>query len=167
MARRPKDIGTAAETAVVRFLLDNGFPHAERRSLRGSVDHGDITGMPGVMVEVKGGQAGKNASDTLIRQWMEEQVDVQASNARADVGFLVTQRAGVGPANAGRWWAHFWLSDWTELTLGPRNATDDRLDLPIEGLIRTHLSTAVLALRHAGYGDPLPAHHPYPQEKTA
>ena len=62
MTGRPKDIGTAAETAVVRFLRDNGFPLAERRALHGSTDRGDITGTPGLVWEVKGGDAAKTAS---------------------------------------------------------------------------------------------------------
>ena len=36
MSRRPRDIGTAAETAVVRHLQANGFPLAERRALHGT-----------------------------------------------------------------------------------------------------------------------------------
>ena len=36
MSRRPRDIGTAAETAVVRHLQTSGFPLAERRALHGA-----------------------------------------------------------------------------------------------------------------------------------
>src|SRR5690606_27104000 len=50
---RSKDIGTRAETAVVRYLRANGFEHAERRALRGRQDAGDITGTPGICWEVK------------------------------------------------------------------------------------------------------------------
>ena len=57
MVNKPKQIGTRAETAVARYLAANGFPHAERRTLRGREDAGDITGTPGVCWEVKGGEA--------------------------------------------------------------------------------------------------------------
>lgn len=40
MTNRPKAIGTAAETAVVRYLAAHGFPAAERRALHGATDHG-------------------------------------------------------------------------------------------------------------------------------
>lgn len=45
--------GTAAETAVVRYLNYVGAIHAERRALRGKDDRGDIAGIPGVVIEVK------------------------------------------------------------------------------------------------------------------
>src|SRR5690606_36637180 len=94
--RRPRDIGTAAETAVVRYLRDHGFPHAERRTLRGSQDAGDITGIPGVCWSVKGGQAAKDASDGLVEDWLSE-LERQRSRAKASYGVLVLQRRGYGP----------------------------------------------------------------------
>ena len=33
MSRRPKDIGTAGESAAKRFLVDDGWPDCERRAL--------------------------------------------------------------------------------------------------------------------------------------
>ena len=41
MTNRPKAIGTAAETAVVRYLAAHGFPAAERRALHGATDLGE------------------------------------------------------------------------------------------------------------------------------
>ena len=38
MVTRSKDIGTRAETAVVRYLAAHGFPAAERRALHGATD---------------------------------------------------------------------------------------------------------------------------------
>ena len=63
---RSKDIGTRAEAAVVRYLCANGWANAERRALRGSADWGDVTGTPGLVWEVKGGDAAKDASDNQI-----------------------------------------------------------------------------------------------------
>lgn len=48
-----KDKGTRAETAVVRLAREMGFPYAERRALTGGKDRGDITGIPGVVIQVK------------------------------------------------------------------------------------------------------------------
>lgn len=48
-----KDKGTRAETAVVRLARDMGWPYAERRALTGGVDRGDITGIHGVVIQVK------------------------------------------------------------------------------------------------------------------
>jgi len=50
---KAKAKGTSAETAVVKYLIDNGFPYAERRALNGALDLGDITGTPALAWEVK------------------------------------------------------------------------------------------------------------------
>ncbi|MFC6017780.1 hypothetical protein ACFP2T_16385 [Plantactinospora solaniradicis] len=146
MKRRPRDIGTAAETATVRYLQAHGWPTAERRALRGNCDAGDITGTPGVCWEVKGGNAARTASDLDIERWMAE-LAVEFRNAQADVGLLVVQRAGVGPANAGRWWAWmpaFQLSSLIfEVPILPAGYT-----FPVRML----LGDAVSLLRSAGYG---------------
>lgn len=140
---RPKDIGTAAETAVVRALRNLGFPDAERRALTGALDQGDITGCPGVVWEVKGGKQTRSPSDEQIAAWMRE-TEVERVNARASIGVLVLQRHGVGAANAFRWWAYM-----------PTNAC-------ILGATRFHfpmrllLNDACVLLRWAGYGQPLP-----------
>ena len=50
---RSRDKGTVAETAIVDYLRGNGHPYAERRALHGIDDLGDITGIPGVVIEAK------------------------------------------------------------------------------------------------------------------
>jgi hypothetical protein len=40
--------GTSWESAIVTYLIEQGWPHAERRALAGALDKGDITGLPGV-----------------------------------------------------------------------------------------------------------------------
>lgn len=104
MTRRPKDIGTAAETAVVRYLVAHGFPLAERRAPHGSTDLGDVTGTPGIVWEVKAGDAAKNASDNQIAAWMDE-TEIERANANAAFGFLIVQRAR---KNVRDWWAVLW-----------------------------------------------------------
>lgn len=145
---RPKDIGTVAETAVVRYLAANGFPYAERRALRGALDCGDVTGCGPIVVEVKGGTAAKTASDTQVALWLLE-TQVERYNANADIGVLVLQRAGVGVSNAGRWWAVLLLSAALEMS----NVTN--VEPALVTPIRMHLADAVTLLRVAGYGTPL------------
>lgn len=145
MANRPKQIGTAAETAVIRAARPRGFPHADRLTLTGALDRGDVGLCPGVIVEVKGGAAAKDASDGMIDGWLVE-TERERVNAGAAVAFLVTQRAGVGPANAHRWWA-WWRLGWLpDLVVVPPH---DRF------VIRMQLGDALQLLRGAGYGDPL------------
>jgi len=144
--RRPRDIGTAAETAVVRYLRDHGFPHAERRALRGAQDAGDITGTPGVCWSVKGGQAAKDASDGLVEDWLSELLR-QRSNAKASYGVLVLQRRGYGPERAGRWWAI--MRGWQYEALCAR---DRHWQFGAGDPVRIFLSHACALLVHAGYG---------------
>lgn len=147
--RRPKDIGTAAETAVVRYLRANGWPNAERRALRGQLDAGDITGCLGVCIEVKGGKAARTASDNLIDAWLAETVKEKA-NANADVGVLVLQRGGFSSKRAGHWWAVM-----TDYQLECLHNADGKWRTGMRFPVRMLLSDAVKLIRAAGYGDPI------------
>lgn len=160
--RRPRDIGTAFETAVVRYLRTAGFPHAERRALHGAADWGDITGTPGICWECKSGDQAKTASDGLIQQWLDETMR-QAANASADVGILVLDRRAVGPANAGRWWAIMPGHQYEQLTT-PHRCAEPSCTTRIggwnfgdRGPLRMHLAQACALLTHAGYGTTTPA----------
>ena len=146
---RPKDIGTAAETAVVKYLRNHGFAGAERRALAGTFDLGDIVGIVGVCVEVKGGKAAESAGDGQVAQWLDE-TERERVNAGADIGLLVMKRKGVGSENAGRWWAVLRLRDLTSYL-----AHDDGPTPDLSGPVRLLLADAVLLLRALGYGDPL------------
>jgi hypothetical protein len=88
--------GTAAETAVVRYLQDNGFIHAERRALHGINDKGDITGIPGVVIEVK------NHAKLTLAEWVKE-LQQEMVNANADFGFVVAKKKGT--TNPAEWYA--------------------------------------------------------------
>ena len=111
MTNRPKAIGTAAETAVVRYLAAHGFPAAERRALHGATDLGDITGTPSLCWEVKGGDAAKDASDNQIADWMDE-AQTEAGNAGATYGFLIVARRR---KNVRDWWAVIDVCDLAKL----------------------------------------------------
>jgi hypothetical protein len=145
--RRSRDIGTAAERAVVCAILTRGFPHAERRALRGTQDAGDITGTPGICWSVKGGQAARTASDGQIEAWLGE-LDEQTTHAGADLGVLVLQRTGVGENNAHRWRAILRCHDMARLaSFVPR---PELRWFPV----RVLLADACTLLRAAGYGTP-------------
>lgn len=147
---RSKDIGTRAETAVVRYLRAAGWPYAERRALAGAHDLGDVTGTPGIVWEVK---ARKNPpSDEQVLAWMRE-TETERSNAGAVWGVLVVRRPGVGEGHAGRWWAYLSAADVIALAayrdgevLVRRNA----FGWPVRMLLRD----AVSLLHAAGFGTP-------------
>jgi hypothetical protein len=141
---RPKDIGTAGETAVVRYL--QGFwPHAERRALRGINDAGDITGTPGISWSVKAGQAAANASDLDIDRWLAE-AETQRSHANAALAVLVLKRRAYSAARSGQWWAVITVGTLTDLLNGTTNSGYPGSP------VRMTLETACRLLLGAGYG---------------
>jgi hypothetical protein len=99
-------IGTEAETAVVRVFQERGWPNCERRRPAGAADRGDLTGIPGICVQVKGGDAARGAMNqpALIEKWLQK-TEGQRQNAHADIGILVMARGGFGVRNAHKWWA--------------------------------------------------------------
>src|SRR5690348_14658490 len=119
MVNRPKQIGTKAETDFVRHARADGFDHedktvrAHRIILNGALDEADVSLCPGVVVEVKGGQAAENASDAKVLEWLEE-TERERINRGAEVGFLVRKRKGKGSASVGLWHAHMagWIFGW-------------------------------------------------------
>lgn len=140
MSQRPKDIGTAHTTAVIRYLRLNGFPHVELRNQAGAHDLGDIVGCPGIVWECKGGKAAEQASDGQVADWMFE-TEVERINARADIGVLVLKRKAIGGTRAGLYWAVVPVGFFHGRTVGAP--------------VRLHLAELVNLLRHRGYGDPL------------
>ena len=91
-----KQKGTAAETAVVAYLKEHGFPYAERRALAGINDKGDVSGVPGVVVEIK------NCKRLELAAWIDELV-AEMRNAAAPIGAVVHKRKGT--TKVGEWYA--------------------------------------------------------------
>jgi len=152
MTNRPKQIGTAGETAVVRAARTRGFPNADRLTLTGSLDRGDIGLAPGVIVEVKSGEAARRASDQKIAKWLLE-TERERVNAGADIGLLVTARPGIGLPNAHRWHTHMWFSTFLQLVKATHAITPTNPTAPIH----MTLDSALALLRAAGYGQEIAA----------
>lgn len=149
MTNKPKAIGTSGETAVVKALHRHGFPHAERRALRGRLDAGDILACPGLIIEVKAGAAAKDASDNQVATWLDDTTR-ERDNAGADIGLLVLARRGIGPANADRWWTVMHASQVALLHGGAL-----RTLLTPPPIVRLTLHDACALLRGYGYGEPI------------
>lgn len=79
--------GTKWETAIVRWLADNGFPHAERRTLSGIHDKGDINAAPGLVIEAK------NQARHSWAEWLDEAL-TEAHNAGDAIGLVWAHRRG-------------------------------------------------------------------------
>lgn len=84
---KAKQKGTAAETAVVKYLKEHGFPYAERRALHGVNDKGDITGCGPVVFEVK------DHGTLKLSEWVSE-LKEEMSNADAETGTVVAKKRG-------------------------------------------------------------------------
>lgn len=164
MVNKPKQIGTAAESAVVKVLAARNFPSAERSALHGTLDRGDITGTPGLAWEVKGGKMAASASDTDIDNWMAE-LEREIANSGAQHGFLIVKRKGISEHRAALW--HAYLTVQTLLELGGCSSTrasrreriptiSNYRDIRIgDRPCRLILSDLCWLLADAGYGEPV------------
>jgi hypothetical protein len=149
MANPSKAKGTAAETAVVRWARDNGFPMADRQPLRGNRDAGDIDLCPGIVLEVKNhaGAAVGQPRPGLLAAWMA-QAALECENAGAVMCPLVVKRGGT--ADPGRWFAYIQAYEFARLMGAPTVHLAD----PAAPWC-TDLGTLARLLRWAGYGDAL------------
>lgn len=115
---RSKRIGTAAETAVVEYLRDQGFMYVERRAQHGANDMGDISGIPGVVIEVK------NCKTLEFSKWLEE-AEQERVNAGAQLAVVVAKRRG--KANPKDW---YWLATGPSMVQMLKDALDAKKPQP-------------------------------------
>lgn len=182
MVNKPKNKGTAAETALVTYLQISGFPYAERRSLQGSLDKGDVTGTPGICWECK------VANHFSLSGWLRE-TEVERVNSGSDWGVLVCKPAGLGARSVDRWPAIMRQGDFDRLREAARAVTGawsismvtqvakvalitpfltshpsaaaiyappGYRDRQSDWYVAVRLSVMVDLLRKSGYGDPMP-----------
>lgn len=150
MSNPSKQKGTSAETLVVRWARNNGYPHADRQPLRGNRDAGDVTLCPGVIVEVKNRRlpTGVPTAGDLT-EWMR-QTELEREAARADVGVLVVKRNGT--TDVGRWFAYVTAHELAEALNSPTYRVQSRARNAPVCLAMADLTTL---LRAAGWGVPL------------
>lgn len=91
---RSKIKGTRHESSVVEVLRASGWPHAERRTLGGVNDRGDIAGLIGVVIEAKA------TSRADIPGWLRE-LDVEMVNDNASTGAVWAKSVGKAHAEDG------------------------------------------------------------------
>lgn len=115
MSNPSKRKGTAGEVAVVEYLRQF-FPRAERRTLHGNKDCGDVAGIDAVCIEVK------NEARFDLAGWIKE-LEVEIGHSGADVGAVIAKKRGT--TNVGDWYAVLpvrilvdLLVGWTEAYIG-------------------------------------------------
>lgn len=102
---KSKQKGTRAENHVVAYLKES-FPYAERRALAGINDKGDVTGIPGVVVEIK------DHAKITLSEWLKE-LEQEMLNADASTGAVVAKKRGT--LDVGDWYAVMPVSVWVSL----------------------------------------------------
>ena len=154
------DVGKQTERMVVRYLRGAGFAGVERRvrtgyrtAARTSPDHGDLTGMPGLCVQVKSLRPATRA-ERSTRDWLWE-TERQRQASGAVLGLLIVRRWGT--EDVGRWWVFLDLQTLLDLHSGrlgsPRPVTPGWDPVPV----RMELSDAVAMLRSLGWAPDLEA----------
>ena len=98
--------GRDTENRVVAWLRDHGVTHAERRRLAGTADQGDITGWPGVCVEIK------SAAALRVPEWMA-QLAAEMDHAQASTGAVIARPKG--NPDVDDWWVIMSTGAWIEL----------------------------------------------------
>ena len=107
MVNRPRARGTAFETAVVRWLNENGYA-AERRALAGSLDKGDIAGVPDWTCELK------NVKKPAYPQWIRE-AEAERINAGTRYGVVLAKPHLVGLGSPDGWVAAMPAPQWLRI----------------------------------------------------
>lgn len=150
MANPSKAKGTAGETACKRWLIDHGFPGADRQPLRGNRDCGDLGLTAGIVAEVKAYRLPTGyPTAAQLTLWLA-QAAVEKTNAGAAYCPLIVKRPGT--SDVGRWFAFLTMAEFAMLTGAhiPLEADYEPVQLTVAGL--------ALTLRAAGYGSPLPTY---------
>jgi hypothetical protein len=110
-----QDIGKDTERRVVAYLRLRGMAGVERAvrtgfragNGRSLADSGDLTGLPGICVQVKSLRPVTRA-ETMTGRWLAE-TELQRQAAGASVGLLVVRRWGT--TDVGRWWCFLSVRD--------------------------------------------------------
>ncbi|AXG81131.1 hypothetical protein [Streptomyces paludis] len=84
MSTKSRARGTDTEAKVVKYLKQEGFSLTDRRVPNGRFDRGDITGIEGVCIEVKGDRSNR------VSAWKAETI-AEAKNAAAGMYLLVVR----------------------------------------------------------------------------
>jgi hypothetical protein len=105
MSNPPKAKGSGAERDVVKYLTQ-WFPYVDSRLAGATLDKGDISGIPGVTIEIK------NHATMKLGGWIEELL-VEMANDNAWTGVVVHKRKGKG--NPSDWYATMPVQVWVEL----------------------------------------------------
>lgn len=93
MTNRPKNMGTAHETAVVSWLKDHGWPWARRRTQKGGKDEGDVCLSERIPFTIEAKTSRRTTERVAIGTWMKELED-EVKNSGDVAGAVIFKRRG-------------------------------------------------------------------------
>ena len=105
MSSKSKAKGSKAEREVVAYLKQ-WYPYADRRLAGANLDKGDISGIPGVTIEIK------NHNRTDLAGWVSELL-TEMTNDGAWTGTVIHKRKG--KTDVGEWYATMPVNVWIAL----------------------------------------------------
>ncbi len=157
--RSSLNVGKETEQLVARYLRSRGLTGVERAVRTGFrtadgrsvADAGDLTGWPGVCVQVKSLRPA-TAAERQTRTWLAE-TEQQRAASGASVGLLVVRRWGT--LDVGEWWSFLFARDLFGMADGHSAAALRQL-----APVRLELSDLVAMMQTWGWA---PA-HPGPLE---
>lgn len=105
VANPQKAKGSGAERAVVAWLKQ-WFPYVDRRLAGATLDKGDVSGIPGVTIEIK------NHDKMNLSGWLKE-LEIEMENDKAWTGVVIHKKKG--KTDVGQWYASMPAQVWVDL----------------------------------------------------
>lgn len=115
MANPAKQKGTSFETAIKRYLNSKGFKKAERTSLKGGDDTGDINGIQRIPTGRQLAIQCKNQRKISLSGWLDDTVSQASKLGEGSLPALVVKRAGKGDKALGDTYVVMRLDDFVTL----------------------------------------------------
>lgn len=105
MSNPAKAKGSGAERAVVAWLK-KWYPYVDRRLAGATLDKGDVSGIPGVTIEIK------NHDKMALSGWLKE-LATEMENDGAWTGVVIHKKRGT--TDVGEWYATMPAKVWVDL----------------------------------------------------
>lgn len=106
MTTPSKRKGSAWELAIAKYLVAEGWKHAERRIAGSTIDKGDIYGIIGCVIEAK------NEKRIDLAGYMKE-LETEVKNAKGSTGVAIVKKRGT--TDVGEAYAVMPVKMWVEL----------------------------------------------------
>jgi Holliday junction resolvase len=106
MSTPSKRKGSAWERDIAKYLVSQGWKHAERRAAGSTIDKGDIYGIIGCVIEAK------NEKRIDLAGYLKE-LEIEMKNAKADTGVVMIKKRGT--SDVGQAYAVLPIEIWVAL----------------------------------------------------